>query len=207
MPTGEEMKSVLAGLFSIALLLLSACSGPKLEPLSSDAEIWAFGDSLTYGKGAARGQDYPTILAELSLKRVINAGVSGETTTQGLDRLKQLLEYGSPDLLILMEGGNDFLRNHDIGLTKANLEQMIELAQKRSIPVVLVAVPQKGIFLSPAEIYSELAEAYGVILIEDELTDLLKTSAMKSDTIHLNAAGYRALAEVIHRRLIQVEAL
>jgi len=201
------MKRVLAGLFSIALLLLSACSGPKLPPLSSDAEIWAFGDSLTYGKGAARGQDYPAVLAELSQKRVINAGVSGETTTQGLDRLKQLLAYDSPDLLILMEGGNDFLRNHDISLTKANLAQMIELAQRLSIPVVLVAVPQKGIFLSPAEIYSELAETYGVILIEDELTDLLKTSAMKSDTIHLNGEGYRALAEVIHRRLIQVEAL
>ncbi|RTR39904.1 arylesterase [Shewanella canadensis] len=201
------MKRVLAGLFSIALFLLSACSGPKLEPLSSDAEIWAFGDSLTYGKGAARGQDYPTMLAGLSQKRVINAGVSGETTTQGLDRLTQLLEYDSPDLLILMEGGNDFLRNQNIGQTKANLAQMIELAQRRSIPVVLVAVPRKGIFLSPAALYSELAETYGVILIEDELTDLLKTAAMKSDTIHLNGAGYRALAEVIHRRLIQVEAL
>lgn len=201
------MKRVIAGLFSIALLLLSACSGPKLEPLSSDAEIWAFGDSLTYGKGAASGQDYPAVLAGLSQKRVINAGVSGETTTQGVDRLAQLLEYDSPDLLILMEGGNDFLRNHDIGQTKANLAQMIELAQRRSIPVVLVAVPRKSLFLSPADIYSELADTYGLILIEDELTELLKTPSMKSDTIHLNGAGYRALAEVIHRRLIQVEAL
>ncbi|WP_394147235.1 arylesterase [Shewanella atlantica] len=201
------MKSVSAILLPIALVLLSACSGPKLEPLAVDAEIWAFGDSLTYGKGAPQGQDYPAVLAKLSHRRVINEGVSGETTTQGLERLTHLLEYDSPELLILMEGGNDFLRNHDTGLTKANLAQMIELAQRRAVPVVLVGVPEKGIFLSPAELYSELAETYGVIFIEDELTDLLKTPSMKSDTIHLNAAGYRALAEVIHRRLIEVEAL
>ena len=84
---------------------------------------------------------------------------------------------------------------------------MIELAQVRSIAVVLIAVPQKSLFLSPATLYSELAETYDVMLLEEALTDLLKTRSMKSDTIHLNDAGYRALAETIYRGLEDAGAI
>ena len=191
----------------VLCVFISACSGPKLAPLSASAEIMAFGDSLTYGKGASEDGDYPAVLAELTGFRVINAGVSGETTSQGLTRLAELLVGEAPDLLILLEGGNDFLRNHDIAKTKANLAQMIELAQAKSIPVVLIAVPQKSIFLSSATLYSELAETYDVMLLEEVLTDLLKTRSMKSDTIHLNDAGYRALAETVYRRLEDAGAI
>ncbi|AQS39566.1 lysophospholipase L1-like esterase [Shewanella psychrophila] len=191
----------------VLCVFISACSGPKLEPLAASAEIMAFGDSLTYGKGASDGGDYPAVLAELTGLRVSNAGVSGETTSQGLNRLGELLVRETPDLLILLEGGNDFLRNQATAKTKANLAQMIELAQAKSIPVVLIAVPQKGIFLSSAALYSELAETYDVMLIEEALTDLLKTRSMKSDTIHLNDAGYRALAETIYQRLEKAGAI
>ena len=191
----------------VLCVFISACSGPKLEPLSASAEIMAFGDSLTYGKGASEGGDYPAVLAELTGLRVINAGVSGETTSQGLTRLAELLVRETPDLLILLEGGNDFLRNHDIAKTKTNLAQMIELAHAKSIPVVLIAVPQKSIFLSSAALYSELADTYNVMLLEEALTDLLKTRSMKSDTIHLNDAGYRALAETVYRGLEDAGAI
>lgn len=201
------MKSALAILLSIGLFLLSACSGPKLEPLAANAEILAFGDSLTYGKGASDGGDYPAVLAELTGLRVINAGVSGETTSQGLIRLSDLLDRETPELIILLEGGNDFLRNHDVAKTKTNLAQMIELAQAKSIPVVLIAVPQKGIFLSSATLYSELAETYDVMLIGEALTDLLKSRSMKSDTIHLNDAGYRSLAETIFQGIEEAGAI
>lgn len=189
------------------LLLLQSCTGPSIAVLSHNAQILAFGDSLTHGKGSSEGGDYPAVLAELTGLRVINAGVSGETTSQGLTRLAELLVRETPDLLILLEGGNDFLRNHDIAKTKTNLAQMIELAQARSIAVVLIAVPQKSLFLSPATLYSELAETYDVMLLEEALTDLLKTRSMKSDTIHLNDAGYRALAETIYRGLEDAGAI
>ncbi|MEI6859129.1 MAG: GDSL-type esterase/lipase family protein [Shewanella sp.] len=190
----------------VLCVFISAC-GPKLKPLSASAEIMAFGDSLTYGKGASEGADYPAVLAELTGLRVINAGISGETTLQGLSRLAELLARETPDLLILLEGGNDFLRHHDIAKTKTNLAQMIELADAQSIPVVLIAVPQKGVFLSPATLYSELAERYDVILLEEVLTDLLKTRSMKSDMVHLNDAGYQALAETIYQRLKNAGAI
>ncbi|WP_076414578.1 GDSL-type esterase/lipase family protein [Shewanella sp. UCD-KL12] len=191
----------------VSLLLLQACSKVSMPALSDNAQILAFGDSLTYGKGARDGGDYPAVLSELTGMRVINAGVSGETTTQGLTRLTALLAQEEPELLILLEGGNDFLRNHDLAKTKANLAAMIEQAQVRSIPVLLLAVPQKSIFLSPAEIYSELAEEYELVFMEETLTDLLKTPSMKSDTIHLNNQGYQALATAIHDKLMQAGAL
>ncbi|GGI98260.1 arylesterase [Shewanella hanedai] len=195
------------GLLCIACLFLQGCSGPKLEPLSANGDILAFGDSLTYGKGANDGGDYPAVLSELTGLSVINAGVSGETTTQGLARLRGLLEQSSPQLLILLEGGNDFLRNTDPDITEANLAKMIEMAKAHSIPVILIAVPQKSLFLTDANLYSALAENYDLILIEDTLADLLKSPAMKSDTVHLNQAGYRALAEAIHLSLLEAGAL
>lgn len=201
------MTKIWRGLLCIACLFLQACSGPKLELLSVNGDILAFGDSLTYGKGASEGGDYPTVLSELTGLSVINAGVSGETTTQGLSRLRGMLEQSSPQLLILLEGGNDFLRNTDADITEANLAKMIELAQAKSIPVILIAVPHKSLFLTDASFYSELATTYGVILIEDTLSELLKSPSMKSDRIHLNNAGYRVLAEAIHVNLLEAGAL
>ncbi|MGS0682097.1 GDSL-type esterase/lipase family protein [Shewanella sp. 125m-7] len=180
-----------------ALLLLQACSGASIPPLPGNARVLAFGDSLTYGVGASEGMDYPSQLATISGFEVINAGVSGETTTAGVSRLGPLLDKYSPELLVLLEGGNDFLRNHSITRTKSNLAAMIEMAQSKQIPVLLVAVPQKSLFLSVSPIYEELAEQYQLVLVEDALSDLLKSPSKKSDAIHLNDEGYLVLANAI----------
>ncbi|ABV88521.1 arylesterase [Shewanella pealeana] len=188
-------------LIILSLLLLQACSGASIPVLSENARVLAFGDSLTYGVGASKGQDYPSQLAGISGFEVINAGVSGETTSGGKKRLAQLLAHHDPELLILLEGGNDFLRNQPLATTKANLAQMIEIAQAKQIPVLLVAVPQKSLFLSPSPIYAELAEQYELVLVEDTLSSLLRTPSKKSDAIHLNDEGYTALAEAIYQAI------
>ncbi|WP_041416078.1 arylesterase [Shewanella halifaxensis] len=185
----------------LSLLLLQACSGACIPALPENARVLAFGDSLTYGIGASKGQDYPSQLASMSGFDVINAGVSGETTTGGAARLGTLLDKHSPELLILLEGGNDFLRNHPTMTTKSNLAAMIEMAQSKQIPVLLVAVPQKSLFLSASPIYEELAEQYQLVLVEDVLSHLLKSPSKKSDAIHLNDAGYLALANAIYQAI------
>ncbi|GIU16075.1 arylesterase [Shewanella sp. MBTL60-007] len=185
----------------VPFLLLQACSGPSLPPLTENARVLAFGDSLTYGVGASKGLDYPSQLAGISGYEVINAGISGETTSAGKQRLGALLERHDPELLILLEGGNDFLRNQPQDKTKANLANMIEQAQAKQIPVLLVAVPQKSLFLSPSPIYAELAEEYELVLIEDTLSSLLKSPSKKSDAIHLNDAGYLELAQAIYQAI------
>lgn len=118
-----------------------------------------------------------------------------------------MLNQSAPELIILLEGGNDILRNHDLAATENNLQSMITIAQNRAIDVVLVAVPSKQLFLSPASFYRQLADINNLVLLEDTLSDLLKNPAMKSDTVHLNAAGYRVLAEQVYQQLQLAGAL
>lgn len=186
---------------------LQGCSDARLEPLSEDAVILAFGDSLTVGVGTDAQQNYPSVLAQLSGRKVVAAGVSGEVSAQGRERLVSELARVRPDLLILLHGGNDILRNRSAAELKANLEAMIGLARQEGVQVVLLGVPEKSLFSAAAPVYVELAEQHDLVFIEDLLSDLLRDSSMKSDAIHLNTQGYRALAEGIYRVLQQEGAL
>ncbi|GAA0206480.1 arylesterase [Kangiella japonica] len=195
-------------IFGATLVLLAACSGKKkLEPLPSDATIVAFGDSLTDGVGASAGKSYPDVLSQLSGLEVINAGVSGEVTAQGVQRLPLVLETHDPDLVILMEGGNDILRNLNQAQTKSNLSKMIEMIRLSGAEVVLIGIPEKSLFSDSAGFYEELALEHQVVFDGETMSDLLKTRSYKSDSIHLNNEGYQVLAETIYELLQEQGAL
>jgi len=179
------------------VLIITACSEPKLAPLSSDATIVAFGDSLTYGIGAG-SQNYPNSLAAITGLNVVNAGISGETTAGGVQRFQAVIEQHRPELIILLEGGNDILRNHNRLTTKQNLSRMIQMAQSENIALILIGVPEKSLFSDSAEIYEQLADEFQLVFDGEILADLLRTNQYKSDAIHLNAKGYHKLAERIY---------
>lgn len=188
-------------LLAALLLVLSGCAKDKLPALTDDARILAFGDSLTLGVGVQKTQSYPAVLSRLSGREVINAGVSGETTAQGLERLPELLERHQPALLILLQGGNDVLRNVPAETVEANLGRMIEMAQQKGVAVLLVGVPEKGVFVDTADWYENLSDDYGVPLEEEIVADLMGRLSMKSDYVHFNQKGYQALAEAIYHKL------
>lgn len=192
----------------LCLILLQACSeSTSLTPIPEDGVILAFGDSLTVGVGTSHANSYPMVLAELTGRKVIAAGVSGEETTQGLTRLPGLIDETKPDLLLLLEGGNDILRNKSRHTTKQNLAAMIELAQARHVQVVLIGVPEKKLFSDVAPLYVELAEQYNLVLADDLLSGLLRSNQYKSDAVHLNEQGYRKMAESIHQLLAKHGAI
>ena len=193
----------------LIIILLSGCGGetPRLAPLSADAVILAFGDSLTEGYGAAEDESYPAVLARLSARRVINAGVSGEVSGEGLRRLPAMLEQHRPRLLILCHGGNDMLRGRSLTQMEDNLRGMAQLARERAIPVVLLGVPNRGLFLASYEAYARIAEDMNLVFIEDLIPEILGDSDLKSDAIHPNASGYRMMAETIHAVLQKSGAL
>ena len=177
-------------------VLLAACSGPpSLKPLSKNATILAFGDSLTYGTGTTPTQSYPATLEALTGRRVINAGVPGEVSADGLKRLPGLLAEHKPDLLILIHGGNDMLRKRNLAAASNNIRAMIEMSRAKSIPVVMLAVPNPTLILSPAKFYEALAEDIQVPIDVDAISDILQYPGNKSDAVHPNAKGYRMLAE------------
>jgi lysophospholipase L1-like esterase len=191
------------------LIFLAACgdSTPQLERLSDDAIILAFGDSLTYGTGANKGESYPAILETSVNRKVINAGVPGELSMQGLKRLPKLLEKHQPDLLILCHGGNDIIRKQDLAEAETNIRQMIALAENKNIPVILLGVPKPGLFLSSAKLYANIAENSNVIFMPNLIPDILSDASMKSDPIHPNKTGYREMASSLAITLRNVGAL
>jgi acyl-CoA thioesterase-1 len=204
--------SGLAGIAGLLLLAiwLGACSDskPQLPLLSADAVILAFGDSLTFGTGASKEQSYPAELARLTGLTVINAGIPGEVTAQGVRRLPALLDRYKPQLLLLCHGGNDLLRKIGSAMTRDNIEKMITAADQRNIPTLLIGVPQPALmFLEAAPIYNDIAEQHGLVYEGEILPQVEADNKLKSDRIHPNAEGYRRMADAIRALLRQSGAL
>ena len=190
-------------------VLVTGCGEqlPTLRPLAADAVVVAFGDSLTYGSGAAPEASYPTQLEHLIGRRVINAGVPGELAEEGAQRLDEILDETQPALLLLCHGGNNLLRRRDGTTAVGPLRSMIAAARSRGVDVVLIAVPEPGLWLGPSDFYEALGTEFGVPVERKALSDILSDSSLKSDAIHPNAAGYRKLAEAIARLLRRAGAV
>jgi lysophospholipase L1-like esterase len=184
-------------LFLISTLLVTSChaGSPKLQPLAPDAVALAFGDSLTFGTGASPEESYPAVLQGLIGRKVINAGVPGETTAEGRVRLAGLLDSHRPALLLLCLGANDMIRRMDEKDAAENLGVMIRMARERDIQVVLLGVPRPALFGSPPEFFRNVAEEFSVPYLKDAMEDTLKEPELRSDPIHPNARGYRKIAE------------
>mgnify|MGYP001255522126 CR=1 FL=1 len=193
------MKRALAFVaISLFFLLLTACdSGQIFHRLRPNSVVLAFGDSLTYGTGADTGMGYPEQLKHLIARNVVNAGVSGEVSAEGVRRLPAALDEHDPDLVILCHGGNDLLRKMDRQQLRQNLRRMFEAVNQRGIPMIMIAVPQMNLLASDAKEYKELADELNIPLIEGVLGDLLTEPDLKSDQVHLNNEGYRKLAEAV----------
>ena len=205
-------RASVAALLLLAQLALAGCGGDASQPpiarLRLDATIVAFGDSLTAGTGTSAEQAYPAVLSQLTGRKVINAGVPGETTEQGMHRLSPVLDETTPQLVILCLGGNDMLRRLDRATMKANLAAMLDELKRRSIPVVLLAVPEPALMsLKPDPVYRELADRYRVPLENDAFAESLGDRSLKSDQIHLNAEGYRQVAEAVAKLLKKTGAV
>ncbi len=177
--------------------------------------ILAFGDSLYAGYGLKAGESMPahveTLLRRQGINaKVVNAGVSGDTTAAGRRRLAFALDSlpRKPDLVLLGLGGNDVLRQIPVAETRANLVAMLDELKRRDIPVVLTgmrAPPNLGSeFTQPFDaIYPQLARSYGAKLDPFILDGVLgNRRLMQPDGIHPNAKG----VDVISARIAPIVA-
>jgi acyl-CoA thioesterase-1 len=183
-------------------------SSPK-APVAPDPRpvIAAFGDSLSAGFGAEPGQSYPDFLQkELDQRgaryRVVNAGVSGDTTTDGLERIQTVIAL-HPAIVILEFGGNDGLRGLPVSTTRANLEQMITALQNAGAKILLAGMtlpPNYGqeYIRSFEGVYKDLAKQYHLPLIPFLLRGVGGIpSLMQRDGIHPTGDGNRIVARTV----------
>jgi len=203
----KYLKSIVALLLTLCLF---SCSNDRvlLSPLNGDATILAFGDSLTYGSGSnSTTQSYPAILAQLTGLNVINAGIPGEISQYGLERLADVMQETNPSLVILCHGGNDIIRKLGKVQLKQNLEQMITLIQGSGAEVILIGVPNFSLMLNVPDLYPELATSYNIPIELTILPKIERSPKLKSDQIHPNAQGYSLMAESIYSLLQDSGAL
>jgi acyl-CoA thioesterase-1 len=185
----------------------NATSATATVPASTQPRIVALGDSLTAGLGLAPDQAYPALL-QVRLKsagldyEVINAGVSGDTSAGGLERLEWALQ-GNVKILIVALGGNDALRGLPAAALAANLSQIIERARARQIRVILAgmeAPPNYGrdYIVSFHKVYPALVEKYQVAFVPFLLQNVAGLAELnQADGIHPTPAGARIVADNI----------
>lgn len=186
-------------MLALALAMAAGCGDktPKLARLAPADVVVAFGDSLTYGTGAAEAESYPAVLGQLIGRPVVRAGVPGEVTAEGLARLQSVIDEHKPRLMIVCLGGNDMLRKVDDAQIRANLSDIVKIIQAQGIAVVLVGVPRPALITSAPPLFDEVAKASGIPYEGKIVTDVLYQRDQKSDAIHPNAKGYRRMAQAI----------
>ena len=196
------MKYIIMVILVVLALLTLTKKETNGMKLTKNDTILALGDSLTYGFGASPSESYPALLSKMTGLRVINAGINGETSKEGLKRLPKLLEDPSVKLMILFFGGNDIMQRRSMEDLKQNLKTMIQMAKQKHIDVLLISVPNIGLFgLSPLPLYEEVAEEENIPLLSGMLADILSQPSLKTDQIHPNASGYKKMAERIYEIL------
>jgi acyl-CoA thioesterase-1 len=202
-------------LSSLAVALVSALAFSSVpRDVASRPRIVILGDSLASGRGIGAAHAFPAILQEklddASLEyEVVNAGVSGDTSTGGLRRFERALD-GDVRVLVVELGVNDGLRGVPVAQVKTNLSRIIEAAQARNISVLLCgmeALPMYGWDYTVAfhNAFGELAKQYQLPLVPFILMNVIgNRELMQPDRAHPNAAGARAIAENIWPYLKQL---
>lgn len=216
------MREVLIGLTIVCVITLGCDRSPKLpqpstqSPSSSSSEfstsqeeriIVAFGDSLTAGLGVAPQESYPAQLearlhAEGYSYRVVNAGVSGDTTAGGIRRLDWIIKT-NPEIVILELGANDGLRGIPLNEVRANLSQIIQSLQDKKIQVILAGMklpPNYGPVYAGgfSNLFKELAKEYDIPVIPFFLEGVAtRPELTQDDGLHPTAEGYRHVVDNI----------
>jgi acyl-CoA thioesterase I len=225
-----EMVKVVNMLRSLVIALLCSVAiittGCSEEPLKSDSQkvesrenrdmkkIVALGDSLTAGYGVDLSQSYPALLEKKLQEKgyhyeVINAGVSGETSSGTLARVEWILTQ-KPDIVIVETGANDGLRGVSVKLFEKNLREIVGLLHENNVAVLLAGMKMVWnlgpVYVSQFnKVYPGIAEERDVELMPFFLEGVAtKSNLNMDDGIHPNSAGYLVIVENIYPYVVKV---
>jgi acyl-CoA thioesterase I len=176
--------------------------------VAADRTILVFGDSLSAAYGIRPEQGWVALLTQRLQAQgygyqIVNASVSGETTSGGLQRLPRALQLHQPGIVVLELGANDALRGLPLSGTRANLAQMVRLSQEAGARVLLVGIripPNYGPRYTEefASVFPEVAKQYHLPLVPFLLQDVaLNPARMQEDGMHPNAAGEAPILDTV----------
>ena len=195
------------------VIVLAVASTPTHASIlnSNDSTILIIGDSLSAGLGVAYNLAWPSLLQDRLNKqdysiRVVNAGISGDTTAGGAERLPKLLRKYAPEIVVIELGGNDGLRGTSINSIESNLRSMIEAALDHDAKILLIGMqlpPNYGNAYATSfqNIFSQLATEYKIGLVErliqKMMNEIWQQSLMQMDGIHPTAEGHIQIEKII----------
>lgn len=191
-------------LFSIGLFfLLSSCGGNKEN--KNIMQIICFGDSLTKGFGAKDYQGYPYWLQQMVDVPVVNLGVNGNTSADGLKRIDEVLKYVSkaPSVVVVEFGANDFFQQLPLNYTKKNMEQIVDKLLSAGATVV-VASPEDTELNEIFQMLKSVADNKKVKFIDGILNEFWNKRELFSDQVHPNSQGYKLVADKIYKNLSEI---
>lgn len=174
-------------------------SAISAKNINHSAKVVAFGDSITFGVGAAQKEGYVSLLSQKLGMPIVNAGRGGDTTGTALARIEGVLAE-DPDVVILMLGGNDYLSGVPKQTLFANLGLLIEEIQGSGAVVLLVGMHS----LMYATDFEALAKKYDTAFVPNILQGLFGHTEYMTDSIHPNAKGYAIIADRLYPKLVDI---
>ena len=203
------------GLLLGILLALSSSVNSSAQINKNEYIAVVLGDSLSAGYGVKIQESWPSILQNnLNSKgvniKIINAGISGDTTSGGLYRLPKLLKEHKPKLVILELGGNDGLRGMSIKkVIKKNLDEMIKMSLDGGSKVALIGVelpPNYGPRYTDnfKNMYEDLATQYNLTLVQGSIKEMVSLNLMQADGIHPNVKGHLQIEEEVRSKILSL---
>lgn len=170
----------------------------KKEPLPppKNLTVVAFGDSLIAGYGSTKGNDFISILGRETGVNIINEGVNGDTTDSALARIDTVLAH-DPGVVILLLGGNDYLRRVPKEVTFENLGRIVLKFKENNTRVVLLGVLGGLLRDNYEKDFKNFAKSNDLIYVENVLDGIIGDQQLMSDQVHPNDTGYKKIAEKV----------
>jgi len=196
-----SIKHLIGGLVILIIIIGGFLSyrGRSYEVVNyplKEGSVVAFGDSLVDGVGSTRDNDFVSILSKMIGEEIVNLGVSGNTTAQGLLRIDEVLEK-QPRLVLVLLGGNDVIRRISKDETFQNLSEIVTKIQDEGAAVLVLGI--RGGILSDTynDDFKAFSRKHATAYVPNVLDGLIGTPGLMSDAIHPNNKGYLIIAQKI----------
>jgi len=182
---------------AVCFFIVSGCAQKAAIQPKLEKTIVCFGDSLTHGTGASNGETYPYFLQKFTNLTVVNAGVHGDTSQQGLERINEIFQF-KPFMVLIEFGANDFFKKIPIATTKKNIEAIVDKIQASGATAVILCTEDNQL-PELRRILVEISNDKNAPIVSGILNEIWTNRTLFADDLHPNSAGYKLVAEKVFK--------